>query len=173
MILRNIGITYHAQPISIKKSINKTYLTTPATIISLVLILCFLIAIFSCNASSRKISKAQNNITAAKADIVEAKADLAEANSAYLIEIENFKRETNEKIRANEAEIIVLKNKIALQKEEDKEKYTLKIMAFDKKNSELKTTLKTYKGEGKDNWNKFKAAFVKDMNALGDAFKNL
>ena len=44
---------------------------------------------------------------------------------------------------------------------------------MEQKNTDLKRRLDDYKQDGKENWEKFKIEFNRDMDELGKAFKDL
>lgn len=67
-----------------------------------------------------------------------------------MAETENFRKATADMIEANNKKITVL----------------------EQKNSDLKKKLDDYKVEDKEQWEKFKVEFSKDMNDLGTAFGN-
>jgi hypothetical protein len=123
-------------------------------------------AMTSCYSSAEKVENAQNNV-------VEAQDDLNKANQEYLSDIENYKKEASSKIEANNKSIADFSKRIESQKLEAKSDYQKKIDALDKKNSDLKKKLDEYKANGKDNWEMFKEEFNRDMEALGNAFKDL
>lgn len=102
-----------------------------------------------------------------------AKDNAEEANEAYLEEIESYKAEKWEIIKANEA---ALKEMRALPEEEASmisEDYDAMLADFEEKNEALKNQLKDYEDEGESNWKKFKKEFSHDMEELGSAISNV
>src|SRR6478736_4653267 len=120
----------------------------------------------SCNSPSKKVEEAQK-------DVNEANKDLAKANEEYLADIESYRKETADKIAANERSIAEFNSRIKEQKREAAADYKLKITKLEQKNSDMKKHLDEYKAEGKENWEKFKTEFNHDMDELGKAFKDL
>ena len=119
----------------------------------------------SCNTASEKVDNAE--IKAIKAD-----EDFNKVKEEYLADIENFKKETNAKIEANNQVIVEFKVKAANAKKDAKVYYEEQIAILEQKNIAMKAKLDTYQENGKDNWETFKTEFNKDMNDLGEAFKN-
>ena len=136
----------------------KTSIITLAVITSTLLL--------SCETKAGKVENAENNV-------IEANQDLSKANEAYLIEVEAYKKETSEKITANEKSIADFKLRIEQEKKEAKSDYKKKIAALEEKNNDMKKTMDDYKAEGKDKWESFKAEFNHDMEELGKAFSDL
>jgi hypothetical protein len=120
----------------------------------------------SCNSPAKKVEEAQN-------DVKEANKDLAKANEEYLADIESYRKETADKIAANDRSIAEFNARIKEQKREAAADYKLKIAKLEEKNSDMKKHLDEYKAEGKENWEKFKTEFNHDMEELGKAFKDL
>lgn len=135
----------------------------------LVLTACTLITgamLTGCESSSEKAEDAQEKVD-------EANKDLEEAKEEYQKEIENYRRETEEKTVANDRAIAELRAKVDNQKREAREEYRKKIDELEQKNAEMKRKMTDYKPEGKDGWDKFKTEFNRDMEDLGNSFKNL
>lgn len=124
-------------------------------------------AIFtSCRTPAQKVENAQNNVT-------EANKDLDKANQEYLADIEKFRKETADKIAANDKSIAEFKARIENDKKDAKADYNKKIAELEQKNSDMKKKLDDYKAEGKESWEKFKTEFSHDMEELGNAFRDL
>ena len=119
-----------------------------------------------CNTPSQKVETAQDNV-------VQANKDLEKANQDYLTDMENYKKETAEKIAANEKSIDDFNARIANEKADARANYKKKIVALQQKNTDMKKKLDDYKAEGKDQWEKFKTEFNHDMDKLNDDFKSL
>ncbi len=135
-------------------------------IFTLSLTLLFTVASFtSCNTAAEKLDKAEEKA-------IKAKDDFNIAKEEYLADIENFKKETAAKIDSNKQKIAEFNVKIEYAKKDVKTYSLQQIVILEQKNSELKIKMDEYKADGKDNWESFKTAFNKDMNDLGEAFKN-
>jgi DNA repair exonuclease SbcCD ATPase subunit len=137
------------------------------SILMFVASLCISSSVFtSCNTSSEKLENA-------KSDVKDAKEDLHDANEEYLVDVENYKKETADKISANNQSIAEFKARKASDKKEAREEYNEKIAKLEAKNSDMQKKMDDYKTEGKENWEKFKTEFSHDMDELGNAFKDL
>ena len=119
----------------------------------------------SCNNSAEKVENAQSNA-------IEANNDLDKANEEYLKEIEKYRKETADKVAANDKSIAEFKARIEHEKNEAKADYQKKIVELEQKNSDIKKKMDDYKVEGKEKWEIFKAEFNRDMEELGKAFIN-
>lgn len=109
----------------------------------------------------------------AKSDVQVANQNLDQANEEYLAEIEAYRKETNDKILANDKALAEFKTRIALQKREARADYQAKIDELEHKNTDMKKQMDDYKADGKDKWITFKADFGKSMDGLGQSFKDL
>jgi len=119
----------------------------------------------SCSTPAEKVESAVNEVT-------EAQKSLEKANEAYLVEIDQYKKEAAEKTAANDQSLTEFKVRIENEKKEAKEEYNKKIEALEKKNNDMKKSIADYKADGKENWEKFKTEFSRDMDELGSAFKD-
>lgn len=123
-------------------------------------------AIFtSCNTPAEKVDNAEKNV-------LKAHEDLDKANQEYLADVEKYRKESADKITANDKSIAEFKTRIAHEKLDAQAAYQKKITVLEQKNSDLKKKIDTYKAEGKEQWVIFKAEFSKDMDELGTAFVN-
>lgn len=145
----------------------KLILTLTTSILLGVAISIFLAsAIFtSCNTAAEKVENAEDKS-------IKADEDFNSAKEEYLADIENFRKETAAKIEANNQMIADFKVKIATSKKDAKAYYVEQIAILEQKNIAMKVKLDAYEESGKDNWETFKTEFNKDMNDLGEAFKN-
>ena len=120
----------------------------------------------SCSSSSKKVDDAQNSIR-------EARQDLDAANKEFLADMENFRVEMVAKIDANDKRIAELKANMVNEKKTAQADYKKKIDDLEKRNRALKAKIDGYEGEGKENWENFKAEFNHDMDQFGQAFKDI
>ena len=120
----------------------------------------------SCNTPAQKVENAEDNVT-------EANQDLAKANREYEAEIESYRKETADKIEANNKSIADFNARIALEKKDAQDDYRRQIATLEQKNSDMKKKMDDYKAEGKEKWEKFKTEFSRDLEELGNAFKDL
>lgn len=120
----------------------------------------------SCNSPSEKVENAET-------EVVEANKDLEKANDEYSAEVESYRKDIADKVTANEQSIKEFNARIANEKREAKAAYQKKIAELEQKNSDMKKKMDDYKQDGKENWEKFKTEFNRDMDELGKAFKDL
>ena len=120
----------------------------------------------SCSTPAQKVENAQNNVT-------EANLDLNKANEEYLADIEKYRKETADKIAANNLSISDFNARIEREKNEVKADSKKKIAVLEQKNSDIKKRMEDYQADGKEKWELFKAEFSHDMNELGIALKDL
>jgi len=135
----------------------------------LVLAVCTLISgaiITSCSSSSQKVENAEENV--AKANDA-----LDDANEEYLADIENYKREAEIKMAANDKSIADFNARIANEKKEAKADYQKKIKEIEQKNTDMRKSIADYKADGKENWELFKADFNKEMNDWAELFEKI
>lgn len=126
----------------------------------------FLATLAACNSSTDKVEDAQTNV-------VEANKELDEANMEYMADMEKYRAETAEKVAANEVIIKDFNARIASRKQDAQVEYKQKIAELELKNTDLKKKIDNYKQDGKENWEKFKIEFNRDMEELGKAFEDL
>ncbi len=120
----------------------------------------------SCNSPAEKVETAKDNVT-------EAEHDLTKAQDDYAIEVANFRKESDEKITANEKLISDIKESIAKDKKSVKAAYKEQIAVLEQKNSDMKKRLSEYKEEeGNEKWQSFKREFNRDMDELGNSLKD-
>ncbi len=122
-------------------------------------------AFTSCSTPAEKVENAKENVA-------EANKDLEKANNAYLVDIENYRRESDAKIEANNQSIIEFKKRIESEKKSAREEYNKTIVDLEAKNSDMKKKMDEYKADTKENWEKFKSEFNTDMDNLGQSFKD-
>jgi F0F1-type ATP synthase membrane subunit b/b' len=120
----------------------------------------------SCSTSAEKVENAQKNVN-------EANKDLDNANQEYLVDIENYRKETSNMIVANEQQLAEFKVKIEHEKKVARTEYRKQIAELEQKNNDMKIKMSNYNEGGKEKWEKFKTEFSHDMDELGQAFKDL
>jgi hypothetical protein len=119
----------------------------------------------ACNSPSKKVENAQINVE-------EANKELDEANVAYLVEVDTYKADLNQKIEANNKSIAEFNARVDKDKRQAKADYKNRIAELEQKNTDMKKRLDEYKESGKENWEKFKTEFNHDMEELGNAFRD-
>ncbi|MDP3557449.1 MAG: hypothetical protein Q8T03_08745 [Bacteroidota bacterium] len=120
----------------------------------------------SCSTPTEKMENAQQNVT-------EANKDLNKAQEEYIIDVENYRKETNAKIAANEKSISEFDVRIENEKKDAKADYKKKITELEQKNTDMKKKMDDYKVEGKEKWEAFKSEFSREIEELGVSINNL
>lgn len=120
----------------------------------------------SCNSPEKKVENAQN-------EVEEANKNLDKANQEYVTDVENYRKESAERIAENDTTIAEYKIRVAEQKKSLKAEYLKKITALETQNSDMKMRMENYKEEGKEKWEIFKTEYTHDMDAMTQAFRNL
>ena len=118
-----------------------------------------------CNTPAQKVENAQENVA-------EANKNLDSANVEYQADIDNCRKEANDKIVANDKSIADFKARINDQKEEARADYKNRLAELEQKNSDMKLEIDGYKADGKDNWEIFKSRFGDEMDKLDNSVKD-
>jgi hypothetical protein len=124
------------------------------------------LSIVSCTSSTptEKVINAQK-------DVNQANKDLDAANAAYLADIEMYRKETADKVMANDKSIADFKVRIEAQKLSARSNYQKELLVLEQKNTDMKKKMEDYKADNKEKWEAFKTEFGRDMDELGNAFK--
>ncbi len=122
--------------------------------------------VISCNTPSQK-----DGIV--KDEVVQAREELDKAREEFQAEMTKFKKESNEKISANEKLIADLKAVIKESKQNVKSQSAEQIAAAEKQNHDLKTRLAEFNDDSKEKWQSFKDEFNNDMYELGKSISNV
>ena len=115
-----------------------------------------------CQSSADKLQDAKNKVAAANQEL----------NQAVKDSVQQFKKESLEKISNYDKNIAELKAKIAPAKKESKAKYEKTLADLEQKNNDLKKKLEEFKEDQISNWKSFKNEFNHDMDELGQALKD-
>ena len=124
------------------------------------------IVLSSCSSSAEKVEQAQEKVAAAN-------QSLDKANADYVAAVEKYRRETAAIIATNNESIAAFNARIESEKMEARADYQKKIATLEQKNTDLKKRLDDYKAEGKNSWEQFKIEFSRDLDELGNAFRDL
>jgi len=117
----------------------------------------------SCQSSEKKVENAKENVVEAKQELDQIVKD----------SIQEFRTESAQKIADHEKNLMEFRKRVAKEKKENREKYEMKLAELEQKNSDLKKRLDDFKEESQDKWDIFKMDFSRDMDELGEDFKNL
>jgi chromosome segregation ATPase len=127
----------------------------------------------SCQSSATKIENAQDKLQNAKTETKEAQVELNQVRKDSITEYQQFKKESEEKIKANDKSIAEFKAKLTTMKKESRQHYEKLIADLEQKNSDMKKKLESFKDTGQENWASFRKEFNHDMDELGKALKDL
>lgn len=123
----------------------------------------------SCNLTTGQkaetLEKAKANVEEASQDL-----DIAREDSA---EYANYKIDSEKKLRENELLIADMKDRMKSERKETRAKYKMQLDSLDMENSQLRNDMHLYSSKGKENWEKFKTGFNKELDALGKAISQL
>jgi hypothetical protein len=122
------------------------------------------------NPSERKVEHAEKKVEEAKEYLREAEKNAKIAHEEWI----QFRKDTLEKIHANETNINLFKQKIEKNTEEKvKAEYEELVKDLEQKNHDLKKRIGEYKYEGKEKWNSFKSAVKQSSDEITTAWKDL
>ena len=79
--------------------------------------------LISCSTPAKKVENAENNVA-------EANVELEKANKEYLADIENYRKEADDKIIANQASIAEFNTRIEHEKKDAKADYKKRVAEF-------------------------------------------
>ncbi len=122
--------------------------------------------ITSCNTAAKDVEKSKDAV-------VKAADDLNKAQQAYLLDVQNYRKEIMIKIDDNKVTIANFKIRMKDEKDDIKSIYKNQIALLEQRNDDMKVKLDAYQVDKKDDWDKFKIEFNHDMDELGKAFKDL
>jgi hypothetical protein len=144
------------------------------TILSLAIIALFAGSITTAFAQEpdKASEKARQDLTEAQKDVTESKQELKQAQKDSVAEFQQYKKESEEKIKSNEKSIAALKAKLSEVNETNKAAYQKSVGELEQKNTELKKQLVDYKYEDQSNWDVFKTKFNKELDSLIKSIKD-
>lgn len=127
-----------------------------------------------CQSSTQKQEAAQIKVQDAREDLNSAKKDAYKADQivATAEEWKTFRSESELKINENEIRINELKLKMNKPGEILDPLYSQRIATLEQQNKDIRAKLYAYE-KSQSNWESFKREFKSDMDAIGEAFKNL
>jgi hypothetical protein len=117
-------------------------------------------AIASCNETPKE------KLDDAATEVVNTNEELSAAKENYKDEIENYKKETNDKIAVNDQKLNDYKIKVAADKSDTKKANQKKIAELEQKNIDLKNKVNTYVDVDSRSWEIFKTQCSQDMQML-------
>ncbi len=134
-------------------------------IITLFVILFIMISvIISCNTPEQKVEKAEKNVK-------EANKKLDVANANYITDIDVYRVETGKRIEENTKSIADFNARIAIKKQDAKDKYERDIAALSQKNTDLQKRLQDYNADGDAKFQIFKNELNAEIYALANSIR--
>jgi hypothetical protein len=119
----------------------------------------------SCSTPAEKVDKAED-------DSREAKKELRIAKAEYEKEMKAYRKTSEEKIAANELKIAEFKARGSTQKATAKADYEKNVEELNRKNTDMKMRLDSFKFDSKTKWEAFKFELNQDMDELGQAIND-
>jgi len=123
------------------------------------------ITFLSCTTSEKKQENIQNSDTNKRKDTL--------AQPSYINDMDTFRKQILDTIRANDQIIANFKVKIEHEKIQAKVEYKKKVDKLEQKNRELEKKIDEYAAEGKEKWKIFKKDFTQQIDTLGKEIKDL
>jgi chromosome segregation ATPase len=101
------------------------------------------------------------------------KQEARESRAEYRAEWRAFKKDSEQKIDANQVKIDAFKEKMENAGPERREKYGDRVAKLEQKNRDLRRQLAEYKDGGPSKWEEFKTNFKHDMDGIGETMSDL
>ena len=108
----------------------------------------------------------ENNRENDQEEVRKANQEMIDAQAQFEKEWQQFKTETELKIDANQRKIDDFKVAMKTTTAKFKAKYENQVLTLEQKNIELKKSMNEYRYEGKDNWEKFKIDFNREVDTI-------
>jgi len=108
----------------------------------------------------------ENNREKDQEEVRKANQEMIDAQAQFEKEWQQFKTETELKIDANQKKIDDFKVAMKTTTAKFKAKYENQVLTLEQKNIELKKSMNEYQYEGKDNWEKFKIDFNREVDTI-------
>ena len=128
--------------------------------------------LFSCQSREEEIESARTDVAEAKNETAEAKQALNQAIIDSTEDYNNFKSQSEIRIKLYEQKIAELKAQIAKEKRSNRSEYQKMVEDLERRNEAMKLNLKEYKATGKDNWAMFKENVSSSLDSLGNSITN-
>jgi hypothetical protein len=127
----------------------------------------------SCKSAAQKNAKVENKVIDTKQDLVLAETEVVEQRKVNAEEWKAFKTGSDLQIDKNEENIAALKAAMNAPSATPDYEYDKKINMLEASNQDLETRMENYENDHGRDWDTFKCEFNNDMNAIGQAFRNL
>jgi hypothetical protein len=122
-----------------------------------------------CQSSATKVENANEKVNNAKDEVVIAQQEL---DQAIKDSIQQFKKESAEKIIVYEQNIAEFKVRIAKENKEARARDERKLAELEQQNRIMKQQLAEFNEERRDQWVSFRDKFNRDMEKQGRAFRD-
>lgn len=122
--------------------------------------------LISCGDDAAKEKKAADEVN-------DAKEASDKAYQAYLGEVDKYREESSARIAANKQAITDYNLSVQASKKKMSEDQARRIADLEARNERMQKKLDEYKAEDQTKWQSFKQEFGRDMDELGQAFKDL
>ena len=123
--------------------------------------------ISGCQTSAEKVKIAEDKVQDAQNKVVEAQLNL---DQALKDSIQQFKKESEDQIVANDKSIAEFKAKIDREKVELRARDERRLAELERQNVIMKQRLEEFREDSKENWVTFRDKFNHDMKQMGTAF---
>jgi len=120
-----------------------------------------------CQSSAEKVKEAQDKVQAAQNKVVEAQLNL---DQAVRDSIQEFRKDAENQIIANEKNIAEFKIKLAKEKKANRAQAEKRLAELEQQNREMRMRLEDFREDGKENWRSFRNKFNHDMVVMGKSF---
>ncbi len=127
------------------------------------------ITMTGCRSSATKVENATDKVDKAQAQVELAQQEL---DLAIRDSIQQFKKESEEKIIVNEQNIAEYKARIAKETNDTRGRDERRLAEMEKQNREMKQQLGDFDENRRDQWLSFRAKFNHDMEAQRRAFRD-
>ena len=120
----------------------------------------------------QKPSSERENVKEVNRNRVDSKQNYQDDQKKSVYEFQNFRKESQNKIRNNEKRISALKTKVTNLHSREKAGYQKNLQALERKNDKLKRKLSGYNEKQQDKMMSFKRDFNRDLDEVSDALKD-
>jgi len=125
--------------------------------------------LFSCQTREQEIETARQSVEESTNNTNEAKQALKQAIIDSTEDYNNFKSQSEIRIKLYEQKIAELKAQIAKEKLSNRSEYQKMVADLERRNESMKLNLREFKATGKDNWAMFKVNVSSSLDSLGNS----
>lgn len=123
----------------------------------------------SCDSPDRNVNNTDRNANSSEENLRENRQD----NQMYLTEVENFRRESANRVEANNRKIAEYNAVAVSDRNETHNQNRTRITELERQNADLNRRLTNYNHDknNRDDWEKFKTDFNRDMEKVWDELR--